>query len=144
MNTPSWISALGLFMTYPVLIVASFLIACAAFGFAWFLRGHWAKDRIAVLEERLRLAQDNHASIKQDVERLQTQVGEQTNIISVLRSTVIGAPQLDRLDASNTAAQLILSNLSHSTTDLGVTVTIVGGKYDTAASIPFSAFKKST
>jgi hypothetical protein len=34
MDTPNWIAALGLFVMHPVLIIATFLIACAAFGFA--------------------------------------------------------------------------------------------------------------
>ena len=34
MDTPNWIAALGLFVMHPVLIIATFLIACAAFGFS--------------------------------------------------------------------------------------------------------------
>jgi hypothetical protein len=70
--------AWSLFMMDPV----DFLIALGAViaffgGGAWWLRGHWTSERIATLEERLRLAQDGQANVKKDVERLQTQVGKQ-------------------------------------------------------------------
>src|SRR5580698_875622 len=70
--------AWSLFMTDPVdfLIVAGAVIAFFGGG-AWWLRGHWTSERIAALEERLRLAQDGQTTVKKDVERLQAQVGEQ-------------------------------------------------------------------
>ena len=43
MSTPEWITALGLFMTYPVLLIATLLAVAAAFGVAWSLRGHIAQ-----------------------------------------------------------------------------------------------------
>jgi hypothetical protein len=66
MDTPNWIAALGLFVMHPVLIIATFLIACAAFGFAWWLCGRISGGRTGALEERLRLAgeQCGHVAIE--------------------------------------------------------------------------------
>ena len=46
MDTPNWIAALGLYVTYPVLMVATFLIAIAAFASARWLRSYIGTERI--------------------------------------------------------------------------------------------------
>ena len=57
-----WKKALELSILQSV-IYASIVAAAVISGFAWWLRGHISKERIAALEERLRLA-------KEDQERL--------------------------------------------------------------------------
>jgi hypothetical protein len=53
MDTKSWISALELFLQYPLLSIVTFVIACAAAGFAWWLRGHLAQSKLDLAQAKL-------------------------------------------------------------------------------------------
>jgi len=53
MDTKSWISALELFLQYPLLPIVTFVIACAAAGFAWWLRGHLAQSKLDLAQAKL-------------------------------------------------------------------------------------------
>jgi hypothetical protein len=59
MDTAVWLTTFGLFAQHPILIIAVVVVGLAAFGAAWSLRGHIDKERIGILEERLRLAGDH-------------------------------------------------------------------------------------
>jgi len=54
MDRQAWGKALELYVNTPELIYASIFAAIAIFGFAWWLRNHISKERIAALQERLR------------------------------------------------------------------------------------------
>jgi hypothetical protein len=109
---PDWNKLWALFMSDPVDFLAFFGVAIVAVAiFAWWLRGHIGKERIAALEERLRLAGDNQQTMTREVERLQTLV-----------------PQLPQGTSSAMVAQSV-NILSTANNALGTTLTIVGGRY---------------
>jgi hypothetical protein len=54
MDWQAWGKALELYVNTPELNYASIFAATAIFGFAWWLRNHISKERIAALQERLR------------------------------------------------------------------------------------------
>jgi len=136
MDTSNWLKALGLFLTYPVLIIALFLIACAAFGFAWWLRGHIGKERIDALNERLRLATDNQQSIERQVDTLKNENTKQGAIINELKTLDLANSQADKLSSANTIVQNELTKLAQATTALGSTLQIV--RFPTTASRQFT------
>jgi hypothetical protein len=88
MSTPEWILALGLFMAYPVLLIATFLVAVAAFGFAWWLRGNIAQGRVDAAEGQLRLARDQYDAVNREMSQLRAQVASQETVITGLRSAM--------------------------------------------------------
>ena len=61
MDTKSWISALELFLQYPLLLIVMFVIACAAAGFAWWLRGHLAQSKLDLAQAKLNAQETRHA-----------------------------------------------------------------------------------
>src|SRR6516225_6032737 len=61
MDTKSWISALELFLQYPLLPIVMFVIACAAAGFAWWLRGHLAQSKLDLAQAKLNAQETRHA-----------------------------------------------------------------------------------
>ena len=63
MDTKSWISALELFLQYPLLPIVTFVIACAAAGFAWWLRGHLAQSKLDLAQAKLN-AQEQERRLK--------------------------------------------------------------------------------
>jgi hypothetical protein len=58
MDWQAWGKSLELYVNAPELIYASIFAAIAIFGFAWWLRSHISKERIAALQERLRLGKE--------------------------------------------------------------------------------------
>lgn len=132
MPTPDWTKALGLFLAYPVLIVATFLIASAAFGFAWWLRGHVAQGRIDALEGQLKLASDQQADVTAKVAELTAKVGTQEETIAGLRRSLSPPARLEELARSNTEIQSALTSLATSTSTLGHILTFDGGLYRVA------------
>jgi hypothetical protein len=148
MDTPHWITTLGLFFTYPVLILAMSLIACAAFAFASFLRGHWAKDTINGLEntiravehrlesdvkglentiraqqERLELAREQYADVQSKRAALEGRVSGQETEIAELRGSLSPPAQIEHMARSNNEIRQALLGLANSTTRLGHTLT---------------------
>ena len=61
MDTKSWVSALELFLQYPLLLIVMFVIACAAAGFAWWLRGHLAQSKLDLAQAKLNAQETRHA-----------------------------------------------------------------------------------
>ena len=61
MDTKSWVSALELFLQYPLLLIVTFVIACAAAGFAWWLRGHLAQSKLDLAQAKLNAQETRHA-----------------------------------------------------------------------------------
>jgi hypothetical protein len=67
MDTKSWVSALELFLQYPLLLIVTFVIACAAAGFAWWLRGHLAQSKLDLAQAKLNAQETRHALRECDV-----------------------------------------------------------------------------
>ncbi len=123
MSTPEWITALGLFMTQPVLLIATFLIAVAAFGFAWWLRGHIAQGRVEALDG------DQYDAVNRQLSEVTAKVAAQEGVISGLRSSLPPPARVEELARSNTEIQSALTSLANSTSSLGHTLTIGEGLY---------------
>jgi hypothetical protein len=129
MDTKNWISALELYFQYPVLLIATFLVACAVFTFAWWLRGHWAtgsiealKEHLATLKERLEFADQRLADVKEQLAEAQAKLNAQERQITEVRQTPWFAQlppdtrlTVERLARSNTEVQTVLSSVSGST-----------------------------
>jgi len=129
MSTPEWITALGLFMPQPVLLIATFLIAVAAFGFAWWLRGHIAQGRVEALDGQLRLMRDQYDAVNRQLSEVTAKVAAQEGVISGLRSSLPPPARVEELARSNTEIQSALTSLANSTSSLGHTLTIGEGLY---------------
>jgi hypothetical protein len=89
---------------------------------AWWLRGLISSERIATLEERLRLAGDKQKTVASAVDQLTTQV-------SYLSKQIETQTPLPQLVASTADVTSTIHDLSSSTTALGVTLTPQGGIY---------------
>ena len=129
MSTQEWITALELVIGHPVLLIAMFLIALAAFGFAWWLRGHIAQGRVEALEGQLRLAHDQYDAVNRQLSEVTTKVAAQEQVISGLRNTLSPPARVEELARSNTDIRAALTGLATSTSTLGHTLTIAGGLY---------------
>jgi uncharacterized coiled-coil protein SlyX len=147
MPMPDANKAWALFMSDPVTFILIFSSVIAAIGvFVWWLRGHISKERIAALEERLRLAQDKYATVSGDITRLEATVARQDNMIAALSAVAATATRerVEELARSNTAIKSELSKLTTSTADLGTTLTIIGGHYGVSGSpVTFKVTKGS-
>jgi hypothetical protein len=78
MDWPAWKRALQLLVETPELIAMAFVGVCAVFAFAWWLRSHIGQERIAALEERLRLAADEQKPLTRQIQTLMTEVASLT------------------------------------------------------------------
>ena len=71
MTSPDPNSAWALFMSDPVTFISVVaVVAFAVAGFTWWLRHFIGKERVAILEERLKLAKDNYDASKAETQRL--------------------------------------------------------------------------
>jgi hypothetical protein len=129
MSTPEWVKALGLFLTYPLLLVATFLVAVAAFGLAWWLRSHIAQGRVEALDAQLQLARGQYDNVSRQLAEVTAKVEGQEREISELRSSMPPAARVEALARSNNEIQGALVSLASSTTSLGHTLTIGEGVY---------------
>jgi cell division protein FtsB len=129
MSTPEWITALELFMTQPVLLIATFLVAVAAFGFAWWLRSQIAQGRVEALDGQLKLMRDQYDAVNRQLSEVTAKVAAQEQLISTLRSSLPPPARVEELARSNTEIQSALTNLATSTGTLGHTITIGEGLY---------------
>ena len=99
--------------------------AFAIFGFAWWLRSHISKERIAALQERLRLGKEGQEHIKNELDSLKQKVSLQEAIINNLRSTG-GVPRtrVELLNSANATVISSLADLEQANTDLGETLSL--------------------
>jgi hypothetical protein len=95
MDWQAWRKALELYLETPELIVASILVAIAIFGFAWWLHSHTSKERIATLQDRLRLGKQVQEHITNQLDSLKLTVSRQEAILNAMAARLISAP--DRL-----------------------------------------------
>ncbi len=125
MDRQAWGKALELYVNTPELIYASIFAAIAIFGFAWWLRNHISKERIAALQERLRLGKEGQEHIKNELDSLKQKVSLQEAIINDLRSTG-GVPrtQVELLNSANATVVSSLADLEQANTDLGETLSL--------------------
>jgi hypothetical protein len=124
MDWQAWRKALELYLETPRLIVASVLVVIAIFGFAWWLRSHISKERIATLQDRLRLGKQLQEHITNQLDSLKLTVSRQEIIVNTLRSTG-GVPrsQVELLSSANAAVVSSLADLEQANTNLGFTLT---------------------
>jgi uncharacterized phage infection (PIP) family protein YhgE len=132
MDTPDWITVLGLFVAHPVMLIATFLIVCAVFYCAWWLRGHIdaglideLKSQIDGLKERLKEVRDQSNDINAQFSELKEQVESQENVINSSPLELTTAARVEELARSNTAIQNTITNLANATSQLGHTLTIM-------------------
>jgi hypothetical protein len=116
-------------MAHPVLLIATFLIAVAAFGFAWWLRGHIARGRVEALDGQLTLMRDQYDAVNRQLSEVTAKVAAQEGVISKLRSSLPPPARVEELARSNTEIQSALTSLVNSTSSLGHTLTIGEGLY---------------
>jgi hypothetical protein len=124
MDWQAWRKALALYANTPELIYASILVAIAIFSFAWWLRNHISKERIAALEERLRLGKHVQEHITNELQSLKQKVSLQERTINAVRSTG-GVPraQVELLSNANATVVNSLADLEQANTNLGLTLT---------------------
>lgn len=132
MDTPDWITALGLFLARPVLLIAIFIIASAGFGFAWWLRGRIAQGRSDELkgidglkDVRLKDVRDLYNDLNVKLSELKKQVEHQENVINSSPLELTTAVRVEELARSNTEIQNTLTSLMNATSHLGHTLTII-------------------
>jgi cell division protein FtsB len=119
MSAKDWIAALDLALEHPVLIVAAFIIASAAFLAAWWLRGHIAKGRIDALVEQINLGRARHDDVTARLAELKTEVETQAHVISELRKTPAAqTARIEELAQSNTHIRTAVVNLTTTTNSL--------------------------
>jgi hypothetical protein len=117
--------ALELYLDTPELIVASILVAIAIFGFAWWLHSHISKERIATLQDRLRIGKQIQEHITNELDSLKITISRQEAILNDLHSTG-GVPrsQVELLSSANAAVISSLADLEQANTNLGATLTL--------------------
>ena len=115
-----WRKALEQYVDTPELIYASIFVAIAIFGLTWWLRSHLSKDRIAALQERLRLGKEGQEHIQNELDSLKQKVSLQETIINNLRLTG-GVPrtQVELLHSANATVISSLADLEQANTNLG-------------------------
>ena len=113
MDWQAWRKALELYVNTPELIYASIFVAIAIFGFTWWLRNHIFKERLAALQERLRLGKEGQEHIKNELDSLKQKVSLQEAVINDLRST--GGVPRTQVELLNSANATVVSSLA----DLG-------------------------
>jgi hypothetical protein len=113
MDISAWKSAWGIFMNDPVPFTAAVVILM---GLVWWVRGFIGSERIATLEERLRLAADEQKAVMRDVERLKSELNQ-------IKQEIGSHPTIDRL----------VEDLTTSTGALGITLRPVPGTVDIRA-----------
>ena len=103
-------------MNTPELIYASIFVAIAIFGFTWWLRSHISKERIAALQEHLRLGKEGQEHIKNELDPLKQKVSLQETIINDLRST--GGVPRTQVELLNSTNATVVSALADSQRDV--------------------------
>src|SRR5262244_1208046 len=95
--------------------------------FAWWLRSHISKERIATLQDRLRFGKQVQEHIANELDSLKLTASRQEAILHDLRSTG-GVPrsQVELLSSANAAVVRSLGDLEQANTDLGLTLTGAG------------------
>ncbi len=130
MDWQAWKKALELYLNTPELLGLLILVTIAVSGFAWWLRSHISKERIAALQERLRLGKEGQEHITKELDSLKLKVSRQETLINDLRSTG-GVPrsQVELLSSANATVVSSLTNLEQANTNLGFTLTFTGEGY---------------
>ena len=124
-----WKKALELSVLQSV-IYTSIVAAAVISGLAWWFRGYISKERIAALEERLRLAKEDQERLTNEIGSLRQKVSIQDEVIDLLRSTG-GVPRAQVVLLSDTSATIAssLNRLEQANTNLGFTLTLPGAGY---------------
>lgn len=126
MPIPDLDKALALFMSDPATFITTVVaVGVTCGGGAWWLRGHLGKERIATLEERLRLAADKQMIVNVGIERLGDQISQISQQIEGRTITVASLANETR-KLSGTIGDLSLATSVVSGT-LGISG--VGGRY---------------
>ena len=121
MDWETWRKALQLYVHTPELIYASIFLTIVTFGFAWWIRSHISKKRIAALQERLRLGRQVQEHITNELQSLKQKVSLEETTIKNLRSAG-GVPrtQVELLSNANATVVSSLADLEQANTNLGL------------------------
>jgi hypothetical protein len=121
-----WKKALELLSANTPELMSGFIVVAVA-GFVWWLRGYILKERIAALEERLRLGKEDQERLTNEIGSLRQKVSIQDEVIDLLRSTG-GVPRTQVELLSDTSATIVssLNRLEQANTNLGFTLTLTG------------------
>lgn len=117
----------GLFMSNPGAFFSILAGIGAVIAFTWWLRGFIGSERIATLEERLRLAADSQKIVTSDVEKLRGQVAELTRQIE-------SRTPLTAIATTTAVVTGTIKELSTANSLLGSTLTPSGGRYEVMGS----------
>jgi hypothetical protein len=95
-------------------------------------------------DQRVRLAHDQYEGVIAQIGALNAKVEQQDKIISELKNMPAPAARVQELAAGNNEIKSALTTLASSTTELGTTLTIVGGKYRLMLEPMLELTKRST
>jgi hypothetical protein len=128
-TTQFWHDQLAVILSAPWIIVPSLLIA-GFIGWKWKginddgeIRGLRAQTNAA--GERLELARERYEAVVKQVSELRAKLVEQDGVIAGLKG--VATVRVDRLVATNTEIQGILTGLSTSTSSLGQALSSTSG-----------------
>jgi uncharacterized coiled-coil protein SlyX len=130
---------------WDVVMMAPWLITpllCIAGLIGWIIKGAIDGGEIKALRERRELAHDKYEMVAARVTELEAKVAEQDSEIADLRRTLPVSARVNQLATSNTEIRNLLTDLASATTDLGVTLTIVGPRGRTSIGLPSDDFRR--
>jgi predicted Zn-dependent protease len=123
MTSPDPNKAWALFMSDPADFIAMFAaVAVAVAAFTWWLRHFIGKERIATLEERLKLSKEKYDTSTEDIQRLTTVAARLQSEVAKLQSALPSPALRPQLNALQNTSALI----SKSVTDLSTANNALG------------------
>ena len=126
----------------PWLIIPLLLIALAI---GWKIKSSIDAGETKALKARVDLAHDKYELLVKQVEDLNEKIAQQDRLIVELKNTPMPPARVQELITSNNEIKSALSSVTSSTADLGVTLTIVGGRYELSFSPKdFSSIERSS
>ena len=125
MDTPNWVTSLGLFMAYPILIVATAILVLFFSGLAWFVRAHIGKERIATLNERLQLASDRHTLVTEQIEVMGPEIARLKVELAEAKASP-NSPRFEALTVTTSAVSDRMDVIALANNSLGKTLTPSG------------------
>jgi hypothetical protein len=128
-----WHEQLAVVMMAPWLIIP---LLCIAGLIGWTIKSAIDGGEIKALRERRELAHDKYEMVAARVIELEAKVAQQDVEIAELRRTLPPSARVNQLATSNTEIKNLLTALASATTDLGVTLTIVGPRGRTSVGLP--------
>jgi hypothetical protein len=85
---------------------------------------------VRALKARVDLAHDQYEDVVKRVDNLNGKIAQQDRLIAEYKNLPMPPARVQELITSNNEIKGALSSVTNSTADLGVTLTIVGGRYE--------------